>query len=75
MPVLVAAAAGAVDAAEPGWSVLLDPDDLRMWVKALRAQFDEEPRRMAMADAAFAWGAALDPATTAQQLLENLRPR
>jgi phosphatidylinositol alpha-1,6-mannosyltransferase len=74
MPVLVARAAGAVDAAEPGWSVLLDPDDLRMWVKALRALHDDEPRRMAMADAAFAWGAALDPAATAQQLFENLRP-
>ena len=37
MPILVADAAGAVDAAEPEWSMLLDPDDLRAWVEAFVA--------------------------------------
>jgi glycosyltransferase involved in cell wall biosynthesis len=75
MPVLVADAAGAVDAAEPEWSMLLDPDDLRAWVRALEALAADESRRMAMAEAAFAWAAALDSRGTAQQLLDALRSR
>lgn len=75
MPVLVADAAGAVDAAEPEWSVLLDPDDLRAWVRALEALADDEPRRIAMAEAASAWASALDSRATAERLLDALRPR
>jgi len=75
MPVLVADAAGAVDAAEPEWSMLIDPDDLRRWVEALETLAADEPRRLAMAEAAFAWGAALDSRATAQLFLDALRPR
>ena len=74
LPVLVADAAGAVDAAVPEWSVLLDADDLRAWVQALELLAADEPRRMAMAEAAFAWAGALDSRATAQQLLDALRP-
>lgn len=73
VPVLVGDAAGAVDAADPEWSMLLDADDLRAWVQALEALATDEPRRMAMAEAAFAWAKALDSRATARQILEALR--
>lgn len=75
MPVLVADAAGAVDAAEPAWSMLLDPDNLRAWIEALETLAAEEPRRFAMAEAAYAWGTALDSRATAQLFLDALRSR
>ena len=73
MPVLVADAAGATDAAESEWSVLLDPDDLRAWVRAVETLAADEPRRRAMAESAFAYGDALDSRATAGLMLEALR--
>jgi phosphatidylinositol alpha-1,6-mannosyltransferase len=75
MPMLVADAAGAVDAAEPEWSVRLDPDDLRAWVEALVALHDDEARRVAMAERAFAWATTLDSGVTAREFVAALRPR
>ena len=74
MPILVADAAGAVDAAEPEWSMLLDPDDLRAWVDAFVALAADEPRRLAMAERASAWAATLDSRATAQRFVDALRP-
>ena len=73
MPVLVARAAGATDAAESEWSVLLDPDDLRAWVRALEMLAADEPRRRAMAESAFACGGALDSRVIAKLMLDALR--
>ena len=75
MPILVADAAGAVDAAVPEWSMLLDPDDLRAWVQAFVALGADEPRRMAMAESAFAWATTLDTRSTAQRFVDALRSR
>lgn len=72
LPVLVGRAAGALDAAGPGWSVLLDPDDVRAWTRAVESIARDEPTRLRMAEAAVAWAQAVDPGKVAHQFLDAL---
>jgi len=74
LPVLVGRAAGALDAAEPSWSVLLDPDDLRAWTQAVESLTRDEPTRLRMAQAAVDWAHAVDHRKVARQFLEALAP-
>lgn len=74
LPVLVGRAAGAVDAAEPEWSVLLDPDDLRAWTRAVEALARDEATRLRMAQAAVDWAQAVDHRKVAREFLEALAP-
>lgn len=72
LPVLVGEAAGALDAARPEWSVLLDPDDLRAWIRAVEALARDEPKRVEMSKAALRWAQAVDHRRIAGQFLEAL---
>ncbi|MDQ3897242.1 MAG: glycosyltransferase [Actinomycetota bacterium] len=72
LPVLVGRAAGAVDAARPGWSVLLDPDDLRAWTGAIEEMASDEPKRVRMAESALAWSRSVDHRRTAHAFLDAL---
>ena len=74
LPVIVGAAAGALDAASPEWSVLVDPDDLHAWVKAVEWLAGNEADRMRMAKAAMVWADQIDPVTTARRFVDTLIP-
>ncbi len=74
LPVLVGRAAGALDAAEPEWSVLLDPDDLRAWTRAVESLARDEATRLRMAQSTVDWAHALDHRKVARQFLEALAP-
>lgn len=74
LPVLVGRAAGALDAAEPDWSVLLDPDDLRAWTRAVESLARDEAARLRMAQAAVDWAQAVDHRKVAREFLEALAP-
>jgi glycosyltransferase involved in cell wall biosynthesis len=74
LPVLVGRAAGALDAAEPGWSVLLDPDDLRAWTRAVESLARDEPTRLRMAQSAADWARAVDHRKVAREFLQALAP-
>lgn len=74
LPVLVGRAAGALDAAEPGWSVLLDPDDLRAWTQAVESLARDEPTRLRMAQSAIDWAQAVDHRKVAHRFLQALAP-
>jgi glycosyltransferase involved in cell wall biosynthesis len=67
LPVLVADAAGAIDAADEPWTCLLDPDDLWAWVEAVRELYDDETRRSELGNAALAWGQSVDPLESARE--------
>jgi alpha-1,6-mannosyltransferase len=73
LPVLVGRAAGAVDAADPAWAILLDPDDLRSWVRAVENIAADEPGRLRMARSALAWAQTVDHRATARRFLEAMR--
>jgi glycosyltransferase involved in cell wall biosynthesis len=74
LPVLVGRAAGALDAARPEWSVLLDPDDLRAWTRAVAEFAGDEPSRLRMAESAIDWARAVDHRKIAHQFLDALAP-
>lgn len=74
LPVLVGRAAGAVDAAHPGWSTTLDPDDLGAWVTEVRRLHGDEEARRTMADQALAWAATVDSRATARRMLAVVAP-
>jgi glycosyltransferase involved in cell wall biosynthesis len=65
LPVLVGAAAGALDAAVSPWARLLDPDDLWSWVEAVEELHANEALRLAMGEAALDWVLATDPIESA----------
>lgn len=76
LPVLVGAAAGALDAAVEPWARLLDPDDLWCWVEAVEELYADEPARLAMGEAALGWMLATDPVESAREFASALlRPR
>jgi glycosyltransferase involved in cell wall biosynthesis len=72
LPVLVGAAAGAVDAAHDPWAVLLDPDDLSAWVSVLQDLHANEHKRWSMACASLAWMTNVDPLGTARDFASAL---
>jgi phosphatidyl-myo-inositol dimannoside synthase len=72
LPVVVGATAGALDAASPEWSLLVDPDNLREWVKAVEWLADNEADRMRMAKAAMVWAEQIDPVATARRFVDGL---
>lgn len=67
LPVLVGAAAGALDAAVAPWARLLDPDDLWCWVEAIEELYADEASRLAKGEAALDWVRAADPAESARE--------
>lgn len=67
LPVLVGAAAGAIDAAVAPWARLLDPDDLWCWVHAIDELHGDEAARLAMGEAALDWVLAADPSESARE--------
>lgn len=67
LPVLVGAAAGAVDAAVAPWARLLDPNDLWCWVEAIEELYADEAARLAMGEAALDWVLAADPFESARE--------
>lgn len=73
LPVVVGGCAGALDAALPEWSLIVDPDDLRAWVDGVAWLGANEDERMRMGEAAAAWAETVDPAETAQHFVEALR--
>jgi glycosyltransferase involved in cell wall biosynthesis len=76
LPVLVGAAAGALDAAVAPWARLLDPDDLWSWVEAVTDLHANEAARLALGEAALEWAAAADPTESAREFaLALLHPR
>lgn len=72
LPVLVGAAAGAVDAVAPPWARLLDPDDLWLWVEAVENLHANEADRLAMGAAALEWVLAVDPLESARDFARAL---
>lgn len=74
LPVLVGAAAGAVEAMAPPWSIGLDPDDLRAWVDALEHLVSHPEDREEMARAATLWIQGIDSRATARLFVEALAP-
>jgi len=72
LPVLVGAAAGAMDAAVSPWSRLLDPDDLWAWVQATEDLFNDEPGRAELGAAALAWARSTRPHESAVALASAL---
>lgn len=72
LPVIVGRAGGATDAAGAGWSVLVDPDDLRAWAQAVEALATDEARRFGMATAAATWASQIDAVGGAHRLFEAL---
>jgi len=72
LPVLVGAAAGALDAAVSPWARLLDPDDLWSWVEAVEDLHADEASRLAMGEAALEWALATDPAESAREFARAL---
>jgi colanic acid/amylovoran biosynthesis glycosyltransferase len=72
LPVLIGRAAGAVDATGPGWSVLLDPEDLRAWTETIEWIGENEHERLRMAHSALACVRELDHRGTAHRFLEAL---
>ena len=72
LPVLVGAAAGALDAAEGSWARRLDPDDLWAWVAAVEELYADEPKRLQMARAAVSWASAIDPVDTTSRFTRAL---
>jgi len=73
LPMIVGACAGALDAALPEWSLLVDPDDLRAWVDAVAWLAANEDERMRMGEAAATWAESIDPTETARQFVEAIR--
>lgn len=67
LPVLVGAAAGALDAAVAPWARLLDPNDLWCWVKAIEELYADEAARLSMGEAALDWVLATDPLESARE--------
>jgi phosphatidylinositol alpha-1,6-mannosyltransferase len=61
LPVLVGAAAGAIEASHRPWARQLDPDDLWAWVEAVESMYANENQRRAMGAAALSWANAIDP--------------
>jgi len=73
LPVLVGEAAGAREAARPGWSLTLDPSDPWVWATTLK-QLRADPEQLAeMTDAAWLWAAQLDATLAVQRTIEALR--
>jgi glycosyltransferase involved in cell wall biosynthesis len=66
IPVLVGAAAGAIDAATHPWALLLNPDDLWAWVSAIEDLYAHEDRRFAMGATALAWAQSIVSANSAR---------
>jgi glycosyltransferase involved in cell wall biosynthesis len=76
LPVLVGAAAGALDAAVSPWARPLDPDDLWSWVEAVEDLHSDEAARLAMGQAALDWAHSTDPMESAREFARALlRPR
>lgn len=76
LPVLVGAAAGALDSAVSPWARLLDPDDLWSWVEAIEELYADEAARLRMGEAALDWVLAADPVESAREFARALlRPR
>jgi len=66
LPVLVGAAAGALDAAVEPWARLLDPDDLWSWVEAVEELYASEATRAGMGEAALDWTLSAEPTRSAR---------
>ncbi len=75
LPVVVANAAGATDAAHPEWANLVEPDDVRAWVEAIDGLAHNIEHRLAQAAAAAEFGRTLSTAATAQAYVAALRGR
>ncbi|MGB3676975.1 MAG: glycosyltransferase [Candidatus Nanopelagicales bacterium] len=73
LPVLVGDAAGAREAARPGWSLTLDPSDAYAWASALKALHDDPASLEQMTQAARGWAADLDPKRAVTATVEALR--
>ena len=70
LPVLVGASGGTPDACPGEWSILLDPDDLDVWVDRIQRLADDEDERLRLARAAHAWSQAVDPTATVGRYVE-----
>lgn len=75
LPVLVGAAAGAVDAAIEPWAKLLDPDDLWVWVDAVEQLYADEGRRLEMGQAALRWARTFNPGEPASAFARSILGR
>jgi glycosyltransferase involved in cell wall biosynthesis len=73
LPMIVGGCAGALDAALPEWSLLVDPDDLRAWIDATAWLAANEDERMRMGEAAATWAESIDPTETARHFVEAIR--
>jgi glycosyltransferase involved in cell wall biosynthesis len=73
LPVIVGGCAGALDAALPEWSMVVDPDDLRAWVDAVAWLAANEHERMRMGEAAATWAESVDETETARLFVEAIR--
>lgn len=67
LPVLVGAAAGALDATVAPWARLLDSDNLWCWVEAIEELYADEAARLTMGQAALDWVLATDPLESARE--------
>lgn len=75
LPVLVGAAAGAIEAGHRPWARVFDPDDLWAWVEAVESLFANEDQRRAMGAAALRWANAIDPLDSTRKFAGALLPR
>ena len=73
LPVVVANAAGAKDAAHPEWATLIEPDDVRAWVEAIDRLAHDNKRRQAQSAAAADFGRALSTTVTARAYVAALQ--
>lgn len=73
LPVLVGEAAGAREAARPGWSLTLDPSDAWLWATTLKHLHDDSEKLAEMTDAAWRWAAQLDATAAVLRTIEALR--
>lgn len=75
LPVVVGDAAGARDAANAEWALMVDPDDVRGWVNTIAELADDEPRRARLSGAAREWSQSLDSSQMAARYLVELTGR
>lgn len=73
LPVLVGDAAGAREAARPGWSRVLDPEDALLWSEVLRELAATGSPLDQMRANARSWATNLDPRIACRETVEALR--
>jgi glycosyltransferase involved in cell wall biosynthesis len=72
LPVLVGDAAGAREAADPAWSLLLDPDDTAAWAAAVHELYTDRERLARLARAAEEWALRANPSVAVHRMVTEL---